>query len=137
LRKRKEHERRGKRRFRVQRELRYKVLDRKVVVGTGSGKTLDISSTGVAFKTKGVLQPGVYVELSISWPAKLDQDCPIRLVVGGPVVRLDNRRAAMKIQTYDFRTQGRAAVAGASRDTAAGPKAGVNRNPLLPAAKTA
>ncbi len=101
-----EHERRLKWRFRIQRELRYKLLDGDTVTARGAGQTVDISSAGVAFDTDTALRTGAYVELSISWPAMLSGDLPLRLVVFGRVVRVEGRRAAALIHKYEFRIQG-------------------------------
>jgi hypothetical protein len=49
------------------------------------------------------------MELSISWPAQLDNKCPLKLVARGRVVRFDHGRAAIEIQQYEFRTQATAA----------------------------
>ncbi|MBV9503686.1 MAG: PilZ domain-containing protein [Acidobacteriia bacterium] len=102
------HERRGKHRFAIQREVRFKVLESERVITTGHGQTIDISSGGVAFETSENLKPGTLMELSISWPVLLDESCMMRLVVFGYVVRTQMRTVACTIERYEFRTQGRA-----------------------------
>jgi len=99
-------ERRNKRRFALERELRFKVFENDRVVATGIGQTIDISSSGVAFEAAG-LKIGSLVELSISWPALLDQACRMRLIAFGPVVRAGRSIAACTIDRYEFRTQAR------------------------------
>jgi hypothetical protein len=42
-------ERRAKKRFVMEREIRYRVLEQGKIVAVGSGKTLNLSSNGVAF----------------------------------------------------------------------------------------
>jgi len=103
----KENERRTKWRFAIERDVRYKLLEGDAIVATGTGQTIDISSSGVAFLGQHVLVPGAFVELSISWPVLLDDSCPMRLVVFGRVVRCVNFANACTIDKYEFRTQSR------------------------------
>jgi len=97
-------ERRTSDRFPIERELRYKVLNKKNGEDGGSGRTVNMSSTGVLFVTDQLLLPGRRVEVSISWPAQLNNRVALRLVARGRVVRSDEGRAAMEIQQYEFRT---------------------------------
>lgn len=71
----------------------------------GEGKTLNMSSSGVLFTSAHVLLPGRRLEVSISWPAQLNNKCALKLVARGRVVRFENGRTAMEIQQYEFRTQ--------------------------------
>jgi len=102
-----ENERRAKMRFPLQRELRYKLLEENDVIETGAGYTLDIGSAGVAFCADGVLTPGAFIELSMSWPVLLEERCPMRLIVFGRVLRNCGRLSACTIDRYEFRTQAR------------------------------
>lgn len=101
-------DRRGKSRFAIRRDLRFKVLEREQIVSTGSGHTVDLSSQGVAFETANKLAVGELVELSISWPVLLDETCLMQLVVFGHVVRSRRSTVACTIDRYEFRTQRRA-----------------------------
>lgn len=105
--KRAKNERRSKFRFAIERDLRYKVVEDGVVVTSGSGQTINIGSGGIALRTDQPLAPKLYVELSISWPALLDQTCPMRLVVCGRVLRCNGRKSVCSIERYEFRTQAR------------------------------
>jgi hypothetical protein len=100
-------DRRAKARFPLERELRYKLLNDNVIVGSGIGKTVDMSSSGVAFNIDRELTPGTFVELSISWPVLLNQSCPMRLIIFGRVQRSSEERAACSVDKYEFRTQAR------------------------------
>jgi hypothetical protein len=102
-----EHDRRAKYRFAIEREIRYKLAEDGVVVTTGSGMTLNICSGGVAFRCEQALTPGGFVELSISWPVLLDETCPMRLIVYGRLLRCDGETAVCTIDKHEFRTQGR------------------------------
>jgi hypothetical protein len=98
-------ERRGAVRFPIDQPARYKVLSRPSKE-TGSGRTVNISSTGVLFSAEPPLNLGERVELSVNWPAHLDNKQPLKLVTSGRVVRVNNGAAAMVIDRYEFRTQG-------------------------------
>ena len=102
-----ENERRSKSRFAIQRDARYKIAEAGVVVAFGSGQTINVGSGGVAFVTDQPITPGVFVELSISWPVLLDETCLMRLIVFGRVLRCAGRKAVCTIYKYEFRTQAR------------------------------
>ena len=105
-------ERRSKQRFILEREVRYRVLEEDRIVEIGTGTTLNISSGGVAFIADHDIGSGAFVEVSISWPALLDNSCRMRLVAFGRVLRSMENRIAVTIEKYEFRTQGRAPADG-------------------------
>src|SRR5690242_9296810 len=106
----------------IEREVRYKVLSEKKtsryrrgpdtppVKQVGSGKTLNISSRGVLFTTEFALPRDAVIELSVSWPVRLDDVVPLRLVLIGRLVRVHEKQAALVIQAYDFKTSGSASL---------------------------
>ena len=99
-------ERRATRRFAIEQDVLYKILDHRAAAPeSGVGKTLDISSGGVRFETQQRLRPGKRVEVSVNWPALLDGGCPLKFVAVGRVVRAEERRAAMHIEQHEFRTR--------------------------------
>jgi hypothetical protein len=100
-------ERRGKKRFPMQRELRYKLLKDGATVESGAGHTVDLGRGGVGFAIERDLPAGGFIELSISWPVLLDDACPMRLIVFGRVVRCGGGTSACTIDKYEFRTQSR------------------------------
>ena len=89
----------------IQREVHYRVLSKRDGETAAAGKTVNISSSGVLFTTDHMLLPGRRLELAINWPAQLDNKCALKLVARGRVVRSDERRAAIEIHQYEFRTQ--------------------------------
>jgi hypothetical protein len=103
-------DRREKSRFPLRKELRYKLLQDTKVLETGTGETVNMSSCGVLFSIQKALEPGAFVELSISWPVLLDGTCAMRLVAFGRVLRSQGGVTACTIDKYEFRTQARAAV---------------------------
>lgn len=94
----------------MDRDVRYKVVNRKTGEEVGGGKTLNMSSGGVLISTENSLLPGRRVEMMISWPAQLNNTCPLKLVARGRIVRVENGRAAIEIQQYEFRTQGKSGL---------------------------
>jgi hypothetical protein len=101
-----ERERRTKRRFQIEQEVRYKMLYGQRIAETGVGKSMNISSSGVWFSTETMLTSGMPVELSMTWPVLLNDSCPMKLMIYGCVVRSNERGAAVAIERYEFRTQG-------------------------------
>jgi len=100
-----ERERRGKQRFRIDQEVRYKMLYGHRISETGVGRTSNISSSGVWLTTENMLSSGMPIELSMHWPLLLNETCPIKLMLYGCVVRSNERGAAVAIERYEFRTQ--------------------------------
>jgi hypothetical protein len=101
-----ERERRTKRRFQIEQEVRYKMLYGQKLAETGFGRTVNISSGGVWFTTETMLVPGMPVELSMNWPVLLNDSCAMKLMIYGCVIRSSERGAVVGIERYEFRTQG-------------------------------
>jgi hypothetical protein len=97
--------RRGSERRSIERDVQYRVLSRKDGEVSAAGKTVNISSSGVLFTTDETLLPGRRVELSIDWPAQLDNKCALKLVARGRVVRFEGDCAALEILQHEFRTR--------------------------------
>lgn len=101
-------ERRASDRFPIQREVRFRLLSKRLhgEAEEGTGTTVNISSTGVLFATEKMLSPGKRIELSINWPAELDNRCQLRLIARGRITRHQDGCAAVEIHQYEFRTAG-------------------------------
>ena len=99
-------DRRAKKRFPVEQEVRYRALVGEQVRETGAGKTINISSSGVCFTTQNTLRLGASVQVSMDWPVLLGDSCHIKLVVHGIVIRSSAEAAVLMIERYEFRTQG-------------------------------
>lgn len=98
-------DRRQSDRFPIAREVRYRILDKRIAAESGKGNTLNMSSSGVLFAVEGAVPPGLRVELSINWPVKLNDKCALRFVARGRVVRAERGTAAIEILEHEFRTQ--------------------------------
>jgi hypothetical protein len=105
-----ENERRQSIRFPIKSQLRWIVLNRKAGPLSGSGETVDVSSSGFAFRSDVPLPPGCRLQLDVEWPAELDGRIPMKLVVVGKVVRVDGRIVCVTIDKREFRTARRKAA---------------------------
>jgi hypothetical protein len=96
---------RSHRRYSVTLDLEYKLLKRGRVVQLGSGRTVNISSRGILFEASESFALGDRIELMISWPFLLERVCPLKLVIRGRVVRVDDgNRIAVSVTYHEFRT---------------------------------
>jgi len=100
-------ERRAKKRFVMEREIRYRVLEQDRIIAVGSGKTLNLSSNGVAFVADNDLPVGAFIEVSIAWPALLENRCPLQLIGFGRLLRSSGGTVACTLEQYEFRTLAR------------------------------
>ncbi|HMD49840.1 MAG TPA: PilZ domain-containing protein [Bryobacteraceae bacterium] len=99
------------RRYPIALEIQYKWTSSRLEQ-LGAGTTVNISSGGVLFRSAQVLPTRCSVELALSWPFSLN-DCALKLVMRGRVVRSDDQATAVQVTHYEFRTAGprRAAMA--------------------------
>src|SRR5258708_4481219 len=104
-------DRRGKSRFPVQQDVRYRVVQSRTAKVSGSGTTLNMGSGGILFTTEHKLPLGRMVEVSVNWPARLDGICALQFVATGRVVRTDGHRAAVRIEKYEFKTRSSTSLA--------------------------
>ena len=99
------NDRRSSTRLPIERDACYKVLGKKKIPKqVGLGKTLNMSSSGALFTTESRLAEGNLVELTVSWPARLNNIVPLKLVALGRVVRVEKAQTAIAIEQYEFRT---------------------------------
>lgn len=73
-------ERRATDRFPIESDLRYKLIEAKFLAETGQGRTLNMSSGGILFTAEGSIPVGRRVEVSVEWPAQLNERCGLTLV---------------------------------------------------------
>jgi hypothetical protein len=96
---------RRSRRFPIQCTLLFKTWNGRSPIFTGNGETLNVSSSGVLFKSHCDLPVGRIVELVIDWPVRLNDNCFLKLVARGRVVRHQNGQFAVKVERYNFRKE--------------------------------
>ena len=99
-------DRRSDRRYRIDLDLRWKLIRRRKVRDSGAGRTIDLSSGGVLFDATRVLPMGMNVELSISWPVLLHNTAPMQMVITGRIVRTAGSQIAIRMTEHEFRTIG-------------------------------
>ena len=98
-------DRRTNARFPCRLAVSYQALEHPFLSGKATSETLNISSKGLLFTTDEPLQPGQLLQVSVDWPARLENQVPLKLVAEGRIVRNLNGQAAMRIDKYEFRTR--------------------------------
>jgi hypothetical protein len=99
-------DRRRDRRYEIQLDLSWKLIYRCRVLESGTGRTIDLSTGGVHYEAGRRFPAGLDVELSIVWPAVVDDVAPRQLVVSGKIVRSDGGRTAIRKHQHEFRCSG-------------------------------
>jgi PilZ domain len=95
-------DRRLQRRYPLELDLEFKIIDGDQVVSTGTGRTGNISSGGLLFYTAEGVLSGPQVELAVRWPAVLGNTPFLELRITGRLVRNDARGIAMRMSRYHF-----------------------------------
>ena len=108
-------ERRNNARFPCRLAVSYQTLEHPILSGQGTSETLNISSKGILFTSNEKFEMGQLLQVSLDWPARLENQVPLKLVAEGRIVRNANGQTAMTIDKYEFRTR---------RVPKAGPEAG-------------
>jgi CheY-like chemotaxis protein len=98
-------DRRTNARFPCRLAVTYQALEHPFFTGTAVSETLNISSKGMLFTTDEPLQTGQLLQVSVDWPARLENQVPLKLVAEGRIVRITGGQAAMRIDKYEFRTR--------------------------------
>ena len=98
-------DRRSSVRVPVDLEVRYSVVGPRRPVENGSGRTIDMSSSGLSFTADTALSIGQTLDVSIDWPVPLDGGVQLQIVASGVVVRTAGAVTAIRIERHDFRTR--------------------------------
>ena len=98
-------ERRASARFALTLEARYAISGSRAPVETGSGQTIDLSSSGLSFTADRPLETGQKLDVSIDWPVPLDGGVKLQLIVSGVVVRTAGTATALQIRRHEFKTR--------------------------------
>jgi len=98
-------ERRASTRYPMTLEVRYATSGRHAGVEMGSGRSIDVSSSGLRFTADRPLLAGQRLEVSIHWPVLLGGAIKLQLVIAGVVVRTNGSEVALQIHRHDFRTR--------------------------------
>jgi ActR/RegA family two-component response regulator len=122
-------DRRTNARFPCRLAVTYQAMEFPFFSGVATSETLNISSKGLLFATEEPLQPGQLLQVSVDWPARLENQVPLKLVAEGRVVRNQNGQAAMRIDKYEFRTRRSKTL----QPDASRPEEGAAKRPDMPA----
>ncbi len=95
-------ERRLQRRYPIELDLEYKVIEQGKVIASGEGKTGNLSSGGLLFRPDQPAAAGKLVEVSIRWPAVLGNAPFLTLFISGRMMRNDENGIAMRARRYEF-----------------------------------
>ena len=98
-------DRRASARFPLTLEFSYSISHFGTPEQTGSGQTIDLSSSGLRFAAPGPLQLGRRLVVAITWPVLLDGKVQLQLIATGVVVWSTATETAIRIQRHDFRTR--------------------------------
>jgi hypothetical protein len=108
-------ERRTRARYALALELSYAVLDLIRHGETGTGMTIDISSSALRFMAARPLTVGRQLEVSVRWPLLLHGAIPLQLVATGVVIRTSGRETVMQLEKHAFKTRGTGATVAPNR----------------------
>jgi hypothetical protein len=100
-------ERRGSRRYNVERDIHYRIVAGGAFEGIG--KTVNMSGNGMLLITDRVLSPGWRLEVEVDWPRRAAGQGSVKLFVKGSVVRSKKNHVAIagvKILRYNFQFLG-------------------------------
>jgi hypothetical protein len=95
-------DRRLQRRYPLELDLEFRIVDGDTVVSAGAGRTGNISSGGVLFHAADGVPSGSQVELSVHWPAVLGNAPFLELRIYGRLVRNDSQGVALRMSRYHF-----------------------------------
>ena len=98
-------DRRTNARFPCRLAVSYQALEHPFFSGQATSETVNISSKGLLFAASEPLQPGQLLQVSVDWPARLENEVPLKLVAEGRVIRMIDGQAAVRIDKYEFRTR--------------------------------
>ena len=98
-------ERRNSVRFPVNLDVRYRVVGLRGPAENGSGRTIDMSSSGLKFTADRPLSIGQTLDLSIDWPVLLGEGVQLQIVTSGVVVRSAGAVTALRIGRHQFKTR--------------------------------
>jgi hypothetical protein len=93
------------RRYPVDFDVIYQLTAKGRIIGSGSGHTVDMSSSGILRTTGTTLPTGAEIKLFVPWPAKLNYQIALNLYVWGRTLRSDGNCTAITIRRHEFRTR--------------------------------
>jgi PilZ domain len=95
-------DRRLQRRYPIELDLEYKIIEHGQVIASGDGRTGNMSSGGLLFHPEQPATRGHLVELSIRWPAILGNSPFVALLISGRIMRNDASGIAVRARRHEF-----------------------------------
>ena len=95
--------RRGATRYNLSVPLRYRAPETNLPSGWKSGRTLDMSASGLSIEIPETLDAGATLELVIDWTGLYHGRPAVRLFLTCLVVRIDAQSTALRIVSHQFR----------------------------------
>ena len=86
-------------------ELRYATPGITEPARMGTGRTIDLSSSGLRFNADRPLVVGQRIAVCVDWPVLLHGSVKMQLAMSGTVVRTNGMEVAIQIYEHDFRTR--------------------------------
>ena len=101
----KDPDRRAHTRFPLTLELRFTAPGAAKLTSVGTGRTIDLSSSGLRFIADRPLVVGQSIGIYVDWPVLLHGNIKMQLAISGIVVRTNGTEAAVHIYEHHFRTR--------------------------------
>jgi len=96
-------ERRQHARYGVRLAVHYHLSQKGSITRSGTGLTMNMSSSGVSFRCRRELPVGAHIEMVIDWPAKYGGVLAVDMLVTGFIVRSDSHHTAIRMTSRKFR----------------------------------
>jgi PilZ domain len=100
-------DRRLSRRYPIAADLEYRAVGSDGAAIEGMGRSVNLSANGILFQSDRALRAGMRIELSIAWPARLNDSLALNLRVSGRVSRSDGNCHAIRIRAHEFCLRGK------------------------------
>jgi len=98
--------RRKTRRYPTEAVVTYKVIEGQGKgVLAGVGRSVNLSAGGLLFDSDAGLPVGSTVEVSVAWPARLNDTVWLKLWLVGHIVRSQGTLTAVRTMRHEFRTR--------------------------------
>ena len=98
------NDRRQYARYDLRLPVHYRVAEKGQMPRIGSGTTIDMSTSGIAFRCRRALPQGAHIELSVEWPSNIAAKQLVDLQITGFVVRSDNGKTGVRVTSHKFKT---------------------------------
>ena len=99
------NERRACQRFAMVLKVHYTTYYRRKPEARGTGEAVDMSSSGLRFRTDRLLQQGLKIQVVISWPMPVGEGLQLEFVAWGTIIWTRGDEVGVQIVHHQFMTQ--------------------------------